>query len=81
MESLDSLLRILFTNMATPQKAVQIGSAMSLTRVTQNVPPQTLSAVTGLIAGKINELMQMQTCKCQTQLLECIISLVLNSEG
>jgi len=61
-------------------KNVQIGSGMCLTRVIQNSPIETLTAVLEPLTNSLLELTQNSSLKCNTQVLETLISLVLAVE-
>jgi hypothetical protein len=54
---------------------------MCLTRIIQNAPVLLLQSILRFISSKIFESLTSATCKCQTQLLECLISLILAVEG
>ncbi|CDW90612.1 microtubule-associated protein tortifolia1-like [Stylonychia lemnae] len=88
IESLDELLnqfnpilKMIFTNLMTPNRQLQIGSAISLTRVIQNAPVLVLQSSLPFISSKILESLSAHTCKCQTQILESLISLILAVEN
>lgn len=72
---------MLFANLASANRSLQVGSAICLTRVIQNAPVVVLQTALPLIAAKILETMAAASCKAHTQLLESLISLILAVEG
>eukprot|EP00826_Nyctotherus_ovalis_P009629 TRINITY_DN12547_c0_g1_i2.p1 TRINITY_DN12547_c0_g1~~TRINITY_DN12547_c0_g1_i2.p1 ORF type:complete len:542 (-),score=180.89 TRINITY_DN12547_c0_g1_i2:653-2278(-) len=80
VKQLSSIVGQLLDIMRQGSKNVQIGSGMCLTRVIQNSPIETLTAVLEPLTCSLLELTQNSSLKCNTQVLETLISLVLAVE-
>ena len=77
---LSFIISLLFQQINSNNKIIQIGCAMCLTRAIQNSPLECLSLMIGDITNRLLETLRHSTCKCQTQLLEGLISLILAVE-
>jgi hypothetical protein len=51
------VLKMIFTNMASANKSLQVGSAMALTKIIQNAPVEGLQVTLSYLTGKILECM------------------------
>jgi len=77
---LSTIVSHLLGCLKNPNRNVQIGAGMCLTRVVQNSPIEALVAVLESFTDSLLELTQSSIIKCTTQILETLISLVLAVE-
>ena len=75
-----SMLNLVSEWLRTPNKAQQLCAGTSLTKIIQNLPADLLINVLNEFTEILLELMGTPTIKCQTQLFEALISLVLTVE-
>lgn len=78
--TLTNIVNQLFSFLRSSNKNIQIGTAMTLTRILQNSPIEALNATLSQLTDLLLELIQASWIKCSTQLLEALISLVLAVE-
>jgi hypothetical protein len=64
----------------SPNKTVQGGGAQCLSKVIQNSPEDVLVEILDDLTDKIISIINLNSFKAHTQLLECIISLVFHVE-
>lgn len=81
IEQFFSVLICLIGYINTGDHHIQVGAAMCLTRAIQNSPINTLSKIIPKFSANLLELLKSNTLKCSTQLLECLISLILAVES
>jgi len=73
----DAVLKQVFVALQLTGKAPQSGAGLCLTKILQNSPVNALRRLTGSIIKRIQESLGHANCKCQQQLLESVIALVL----
>lgn len=64
LDQVNPILKLLFANLQTPNKQLQIGSAICLTRVIQNAPVTSLQTSLPTISQKIQDILTLSSCKC-----------------
>jgi len=76
----ESILKMIFTNIINPNKETQISAGVCLSKIIQNAPIESLIAELDTISERMIDLLASNTCKCHTQVLEALISLILAIE-
>lgn len=80
-ELLDSFLKLpLGLLEKSPNKTVQAGGAQCLSKVIQNSPEDILCEALEDLTDKMIQVINLNSFKAHTQLLECVISLVFHVE-
>jgi hypothetical protein len=77
VECLIQILEPIFKSLSTLKKSQQIGMGMTITRVIQNLVTECMIQAMDYICEKLMENLKNVACKCQTQMLECVIFIVL----
>jgi len=81
-ELLETFLRVPFGLLEkSPNKQVQAGAAMCLSKVVQNSPEEVLTEILGEVVDRIVAVINLNQFKAHTPLLECVISLIFHVEG
>src|SRR5690606_2737080 len=75
-----TILKVIFNNLNNPSKNTQMGAGMCLSKIIQNAPIDALKASLDTLSDKIMSILSSNSCKCHTQVLESLISLVLAVE-
>ena len=60
------VLKMIFVNLSSPNKNLQVGAAMCLIKVIQNAPVSALQATLSYVTGKLSDVLQSAVCKSQT---------------
>jgi len=80
-ELLDNFLKLPLALLEkSPNKTVQAGGAQCLSKVIQNSPEDILCEVLDELTDKMIAILNLNSFKAHTQLLECVISLVFHVE-
>lgn len=77
---LAAILKPLFQNMTSNNKALQVGSALCLVKIIQHSPIECLKFMLEKVSPKILEILNSPGCKATGQLTEALISLILSME-
>ena len=73
-----AILKVLFENMNSTNKIIQVGSGLCITKIIQHSPLECLTFLLDRLSGKLVQV--LGTCKAHCQIVEAIISLVLSVE-
>jgi hypothetical protein len=77
---LSSILKPIFSNLASGAKQVQVGSATALKAVIQYAPIECLKYLLEKLAQRLVDNLEASSCKAHTALIECLIALSLSVE-
>ena len=77
---MDTVFTMIFANMNQQSRIVQAGASTCLTKVIQSTPLDSLLAKLPTVCQSIIDTMTTNGFKAHTQILECLISLILNVE-
>ena len=72
------ILRVLFENMSSTNKVIQVGSGLCITKIIQHSPLECLTFLLDRLSSKLVQV--LSSCKAHCQIVEAIISLVLSVE-
>lgn len=75
-----AILKTIFVNLTSANKNTQIGAATCLSKIIQNAPIDALKSCLEPISEKLMAQLANTSCKCHTQVLESLISLILAVE-
>ncbi|CAI2384369.1 unnamed protein product [Moneuplotes crassus] len=75
-----NILKGIYSSLNSPAKNTQVGAGMCLSKIIQNAPIDVLKECLEGISDKLVSLLSSTSCKCHTQILESLISLVLAVE-
>lgn len=80
IDNLNIIMKMLLKNIQSANKNIQVSAGMCLTKLIQNVNVEVLNQILDNLCDRLLELFASHNTKCHTQLLECVISLILAVE-
>ena len=73
-----AILKVLFENMNSTNKIIQVGSGLCITKIIQHSPLECLTFLLDRLSSKLVQV--LSSCKAHCQIVEAIISLILSVE-
>ena len=70
----------LFEIIRTGSQASQIGASISISKIIQSSPTNSISALFDSILNRILDNLRLENCKCICEMLECLLSLLLTNQ-
>lgn len=73
-------LKTLFDIVRTGNTNAQTGASISISKIIQNSPINSINSLFEGTLNKIFENLKLDNCKCQGEMLECMLSLLLTNQ-